>query len=80
MAEPVNYKGYVINPTPYPYSDPERHSVRAVIARHDGQCVHERPYDSGGFREDKDDAERAAIEFAKKVIDGKVVGLSVADL
>ena len=80
MAVPVNYKGYVITPTPYPYRDPERHSVRAVIARHDGQRVHEMSCDSGGFRETKVDAARDSIKFAKKVIDGKVVGLSVADL
>lgn len=80
MTDPVPYKGYVINPAPYPYSDPERYSVRVVIARHDDKGVSERPYDSGEFRDSKSDAEQDAVEFARHIIDGRVEGLSVNDL
>jgi hypothetical protein len=80
MADPVEYKGYVINPAPYPYSDPERYSVRAMIARHSGQDVNVRPYDSGTFCDTRAEAEERSIEFAKQVIDGQVKDVSIADL
>ena len=75
----VNYKGYRIRPSPFPFQD-GGYNLRVVIARHTGDKVTERPFTAEGHFDTQEEAYEAAIEFGMHIIDGKVEGLTVDNL
>jgi len=73
------YKGYGINAGAVQLTDNERFVSTLTITRHHGDQSSDKTFRTGYFR-DAAEAMNSATIFARKVIDGKIVGVSVNDL
>jgi len=73
------YKGYGINAGAVQLTDNERFVSTLTITRCRGDHSCDKSFRTGYFR-DATEAMKSATTFARRVIDGKVAGVSVADL
>ena len=73
------YKGYDINAGAVQLTDNERFVSTLTITRHGGDHSCDKSFRTGYFR-DATEAMKSATTFARRVIDGKVAGVSVSDL
>ena len=75
----LDYKGYRISPSPFPLKG-GGYSLRVYIIRDTGDKITERPFSAEGRFDRRTEANAAAVEFGKRIIDGEVEGLSVEGL
>jgi hypothetical protein len=73
------YKGYGINAGAVQLTDNERFVSTLTITRCRGDHSCDKTFRTGYFR-DATEAMKSATTFARRVIDGKVAGVSVTDL
>lgn len=73
------YKGYGINAGAVQLTDNERFVSTLTISRDHGNHSSDKTFRTGYFR-DAIEAMKSATTFARRVIDGKVTGVSVNDL
>jgi hypothetical protein len=73
------YKGYGINAGAVLLTDNERFVSTLTISRNHGDHCSDKTFRTGYFR-DASEAMKSAATFARRVIDGKVAGVSVSDL
>lgn len=76
-----DYAGYVIDAKPVQRRDSGEWTVEITIEKHHGDRVEARPFSAGKptFKT-LEDAQRASIDFGKRIINGEFKGLSVTDL
>lgn len=78
-TDSIEYNGYQIEPTPFPMQG-GGYNLRVTISHHTGPEVKMRPFSAKGHFDTQEEANAAAIEFGKQIIDGNVEGLSIEDL
>ena len=75
----LDYKGYRIRPAPFPLQG-GCYSLQVYIIRDTGDNITERPFSAEGRFDHRTEANAAAVEFGKRIIDGEVEGLTVEGL
>lgn len=78
----VKYKDFELSPSPYQMKATGEWSVRVTITKHHdsrGETL-EKQYSATTTYPERVDAERHAIEFGKRIIDGLQPGMSVDEL
>ena len=74
------YKGYGIEPLCQKLKNQDKWTLEVVIIRHCGDQTNVRPFSAANTFPTKEQADAAAIDLGKKIIDGSIPGMSVADL
>jgi hypothetical protein len=76
----VPYKGYGIESLCQKIENQDHWTLELVIIRHAAGETRVRPFSAANTFPTKEQADAAAIELGKKIIDGSIPGMSVADL
>ena len=74
------YKEFQILPTPQQLADSGEWTLSIVIEKHTGDAVVFRNFSTANSFPTKDEALQRCLEFGRKIIDGEVENLTIADL
>ncbi len=76
----VPYEGYGIESLCQKLKNQDEWTLEVVIIKHADGETNVRPFSAANTFPTKEQADAAAIELGKKIIDGDIPGMSVADL
>ena len=79
-APTLSYKGYEIRATPLQLPETREWTLDIEIVRHTGDAVNLRSFRARNKFRTQEEAIVRCFVFGKKIIDGKVKGLTVSDL
>ncbi len=79
-APTVPYKGYEIRATPLQLPESGEWTLDIEIVRHTGDAVNLRPFSARNKFPTREEAIVRCFAFGRRIIDGKVQGLTVSDL
>ena len=80
MGKTVVYQGYTIHSTPHYETAWEKWRLRTVVSAEDSPHVRTREFSSEILHATKQEANIHGIAFGQRLIDGKLIGRSVADM
>lgn len=76
----VLYKGFEIKASPHQLADSGAWSLNIYIANHAPGVTRERGFSTSDTFASREEAVRHCLDFGRQIIDGEVVGCTVADL
>ncbi len=79
-APTLQYKGYEIRATPLQLPESREWTLDIEIVRHTGDAVRLRPFRARNKFQTQEEAIARCFAFGKRIIDGKIEGLTVVDL
>ena len=80
--EAIEYKGYEIKPSTQQRTESGQWTLRVLITKH--RCTegvtNEQFFDTAVTFDEKEEAEKQAIIYGKKIVDGKIPSVNVSQL
>jgi hypothetical protein len=80
MGKTTEYQGYTIQSTPHYETEWKKWRLRIVVSAEDFRGVQTREFSSEILYATEQEAEIHGIAFGQRLIDGKLIGSSVADM